>query len=122
MPDGRVVAVYGPYGNDHDDEITKHALEQFSELKDWSQDEDMWITDRGFHLLQSEIQDLIGSKVQVQTPAYLRGRSQFTEAEVMESTATASARSISECVHARTKYPPKLLFNLFPVKMLPPVS
>lgn len=86
LPNGHLIALFGPYGSDNDDEITKHALEHFTELTltgAWTKT--CGVTVRGFRLLPSEIEQLVGKKIHIATPAYLHGRSQFTSHEVMHS-------------------------------------
>ena len=110
--------VLGPYGTDPDDNITAHGLGDIPGMREWCRHGDQWITDRGFHLKKPQISNIVGKTIEIETPVYLHGRAQFTHEETMESTVTASTRSINECVHAHMKYPFKLLFNLYPVKML----
>lgn len=117
---GYIVSVLGPYFADHknnDASILKHNFQTNMEnIKDWLQQDDVLIVDRGF---RDSISFLESLGIQAQMPAFLpKGQKQHTADEANSSRLVTKIRWIVESVNGRLKQW-KYLQNVVPNTQIP---
>ena len=102
LPDGYVLDTIGPFfGNENDAKITEAIIHKVTELKEWLQETDNFIVDRGFRA----VLDLLKSSgYEPHMPSYLKaGQSQHECPEANADRRCTKTRWVVESYHGRLK-------------------
>ena len=102
LPDGYVLDTIGPFfGNENDAKITEAIIHKVTELKEWLQETDNFIVDRGFR----DVLDLLKSSgYEPHMPSYLKaGQSQHECPEANDYRRCTKTRWVVESYHGRLK-------------------
>ena len=102
LPDGYVVDSIGPFfGSDNDAKITKQILTTVDDIKQWLQENDVIIVDRGF---RDVLQLLKSAGYDPKMPSYLpKGQTQLTTESANEDRQCTKTRWVVESYHGRLK-------------------
>ncbi|KAK3108477.1 hypothetical protein FSP39_008804 [Pinctada imbricata] len=104
LPDGYVLGRIGPYfsdGKNNDAGMIKHIMTLNNDLKDWINEGDVCVVDRGFRDVLEVFEEMgLESKM----PAFLgKGLSQHSLAEANSSRIVTKVRWVVEAYHGRIK-------------------
>lgn len=121
--DGYILSVLGPYladGRNNDANITKHMLKTNTEnIKDWFQDDDVLVVDRGFRDVTELLND---AGIKTEMPFFLpKGQKQHTHTEANESRLVTKVRWVVESANGRIKQW-KTLGHVLPNTLIPVVG
>ncbi|KAK3109143.1 hypothetical protein FSP39_023866 [Pinctada imbricata] len=104
FPDGYVVDSIGPYlsdGRNNDAGMTTHIMTLNDELKDWLQEGDVCVVDRGFRDVLDVFEEM---GLETRMPSFLgKGESQHSIEEANQSRLVTKVRWVVEAYHGRVK-------------------